>query len=242
MPSHFCRLTVYFAIAAGLLTLSGCFLLGWRVREPLTYRSVSTLAYDKELREPFGIATRDGEVYVSDGESGSIFKLGAEGQLQPVASGLNTPSAISFLPNGDLVVADTGSHTIKRVTPDGTVTILAGIENVAGSADGAASSATFNGPVGVATDDHENVYVADTYNDRIRVIERHGVVGTLAGSSRGFADGHRQTAKFHTPLGLVFQQDRLLVADSGNRRIRVVEPQGGVSTLAGSGEDDLRDG
>src|SRR5688500_11979228 len=127
MPSHSCRLIVFLT---GVLSLSGCFLLGdRRGHDPLTYRSVATVAGNNErLGEPFGIATRDGEVYFSDGESCTIFKLDAEGRQQTVASGLNTPSAISFMPNGDLVVADTGSHTIRQISSDGTVSVLAGME------------------------------------------------------------------------------------------------------------------
>jgi hypothetical protein len=125
---------------------------------------------------------------------------------------------------------------------DGVVTRIAGSENVAGSEDGSADAATFNGPIGIATDDNGNVYVSDTYNDRIRIVERHGVVRTVAGSTFGFGDGPGSSAKFDTPLGIARWQDKLLVADSGNRRIRVVESSGEVWTLAGGGEADLRDG
>ena len=139
-------------------------------------------------------------------------------------------------------MSDTGSQTIKQITADGTVTILAGVENVSGSSDGAARTATFNGPIGIAVSEKDNsIYVADTYNDRIRLI-REGQVSTLAGTSRGFADGASSSAKFDAPLGLALWNDKLLVADSGNTRIRVVEASGEVWTLAGSDDDGIRDG
>ena len=217
---------------------------GPRRDEPRTLSTVTTYYNypDVEVGEPFGIAGREGEIYFSDGAAGAIVKLGPDGSNSVFASGFSTPSGIAFLPSGDLVVADTGSHTIKKVGPEGEVSLLAGVENMAGSDDGPATTATFNGPTGVATTDNGEVYVSDTYNDRIRFIDQQGVVATLSGGSRGFADGDPSDAQFDTPLGIALWQDRLLVADSGNRRIRVVEPQHDVSTLAGTGEGVLQDG
>ena len=117
-----------------------------------------------------------------------------------------------------------------------------GIENVAGDDDGASSTATFNGPIGIDTDANGNVFVADTYNDRIRIIERHGVVSTYAGSVRGFLDGNGAAARFDTPLGIAVWGENLLIADSGNARIRLLDRTGNVTTLAGTGHRDLVDG
>jgi len=158
-----------------------------------------------------------------------------------MASGLNTPSAIAFLPDGQLVVADTGSHTIRKISVDGSITILAGIDGQRGSNDGPALAATFNAPVGLAVTDDGSIYVSDTYNDRIRLV-RDGVVSTIAGSERGFADGAGPGAKFDTPLGIGVWGDKLLVADSGNARVRLLGPDGDVSTLAGFDSRDLIDG
>jgi sugar lactone lactonase YvrE len=239
------RPAIVVSIVIALALSAACLI--WQGRRPDEPRTLSTVTThfsfpDREAGEPFGIAVRDGEIYFSDGAAGTIVKLGPDGKNSIFASGFNTPSGIAFLPTGDLVVADTGSHTIKKVSRAGVVSLLAGVENVAGSDDGSASAATFNGPIGVATTDNGEVYVSDTYNDRIRFIEQHGVVATVAGSSREYADGDPSDARFDTPLGIALWQDKLLVADSGNRRIRVVEPQQGVSTLAGTGEGDLRDG
>nr|HQU93103.1 hypothetical protein [Pyrinomonadaceae bacterium] len=116
---------------------------------------------------------------------------------------------------------------------------FAGMEDQPGYRDGNLSEALFRGPTGIAVASSGKIFVADTYNDRIRVIE-NGVVSTLAGSGRGFADG--TAAQFDTPLGLAMWGERLLVADAGNRRIRVVEPDGRVWTLAGNSGGDLVDG
>ena len=202
------------------------------------YTRVSTLA---SAGEPFGIAVKDSSVFVSDGANGTILQIDGDTPPKVFASGLNTPSAIAFLPDGDLVVADTGSHTIRKIASDGMVSILAGVVGKIGNSDGPADAATFNAPIGIAADADGSVYVSDTYNDRIRVI-REGRVSTIAGSDRGFGDGSGPNAKFDTPLGIAIWGDRLLVADSGNARIRVVEKNGDVWTLTGNETRDLTDG
>lgn len=229
-----------------LLLLAAIFLIGgceWfsATRKPIEYSSVMTVAGVGDIGEPFGIAINDGVVYFSDGENGTIRKIDSSGSVEVFASGLNTPSAIAFLPGGELVIADTGSHTIKTVSKDGTVSLLAGVAGTTGSSDGPIAAATFNAPIGLAVADDGSIYVADTYNDRIRLI-REGVVTTIAGERRGYADGVGKAASFDTPLGLAIYSDKLLVADSGNARVRVIDNNGIVSTLAGGDDRDLRDG
>lgn len=208
-----------------------------RDRPNLKY--VSTIAgIDNSIGEPFGIATKDGITYVSDGEKGSIWKIGAEGKATVFVNGLDTPSAIALDNSGDLIVADSGTNTIRKVDKTGTISLVAGVEGKPGNADGNNSTALFNAPIGIAVSD-KKIYVSDTYNDRIRVIE-NGQTRTIAGSANGFADGAE--AKFNTPTGLAIWLDKLLVADTGNNRIRVVEPDGSVWTLAGNGASDLVNG
>ena len=208
---------------------------------PLLTRVETIAGSNGEFGEPFGIAFKGGEVYVSDGEKDKIVKIDREGRVKEFGwVDLHTPSAIAFDANGDLIVADSGTNSIKAVARDGSVRQIAGSDMSRGAADGDVSNATFNSPVGLAVSG-EKIFVSDTYNDRIRVIDR-GHVSTLAGSVRGFADGSASTAKFDTPLGLAVWQDKVLIADAGNRRIRVLGPQEGVWTLAGNGDDELRDG
>ncbi|MFM9903904.1 MAG: hypothetical protein ACKVQJ_04950 [Pyrinomonadaceae bacterium] len=205
------------------------------------YQFVSTLVgTGGEFGEPFGIAVKGNDVYVSDGQNGQIWRISG-GKPTVFAAGLDTPSGIAFNKNGDLIVADSGSHTIKSVNAKGEVTVIAGVIGKQGVADGDAATALFNAPIGVAVADDGKIFVADTYNDRIRMIE-NGRVSTLAGSEKGYADGHGDQAKFDTPCGIAIWQDKLLVADAGNRRIRVIEANGNVWTLAGSGSGDLKDG
>ncbi len=196
---------------------------------------------NEKIGEPFGIAVKADEIYVSDGENGRILKISKSGILTVFTDKLDTPSQIVFDKTGDLIVADSGSHTIRKIKPTGEIEIVAGVENQSGFADGEAKSALFNAPIGVAVLENK-IFVADTYNDRIRVIE-NGAVSTIAGSLQGFADGIGTLAKFDTPCGLAILPDgTLLVADMNNRRLRVVIGGGGVWTLAGNGDWDLIDG
>ena len=225
-----------------LLALSGAGVWFWLrpsiVSKPLLH--TSTIAgTNAEIGEPFGVATRGDDIYISDGQNGEIWRITA-GKASVFAAGLDTPSGIAFNKNGDLIVADSGSHTIKSIRPNGEVTVIAGVTNHSGLADGDASIALFNAPIGVAVSDNK-IYVADTYNDRIRVIE-NGKVTTLAGIGKGFANGDAATAQFDTPTGIATWQDKLIVADTGNNRIRVIEPNGETWTLAGNGDGDLKDG
>jgi sugar lactone lactonase YvrE len=183
--------------------------------------------------DPFGIAiSKDGTIYVSDGgDSDRIRKISAEGILTTlVGNGVfNTPSGLAIDAGGNLYVADTGNNRIRKVATDGSVTTIAG-DGTAGYVDGPAAQARFNGPVGVAVDAQGNILVADTYNDRIRKISTDGQVSTVAGAGRpGFADGDRATSLFDTPCGIVVDsQGSLIVADTGNDRIRKITPDGNV--------------
>ncbi|MFZ1699695.1 MAG: hypothetical protein WAU71_02645 [Pyrinomonadaceae bacterium] len=213
----------------------------WPVASTGQYRYVSTAAgTNKEFGEPFGIAVKNDSIYVSDGQNDKIWKIDG-GNATVFAEGLDTPSGIAFDKDGNLIVADTGSHTIKSINAKGEISVIAGSPGQHGFADGDADSSLFNAPIGVAVGPDGKVFVADTYNDRIRVISG-GQVTTMAGSSTGFANGTGQNAKFDTPSGIAIWQDKVLVADTGNRRIRVIEADGRVWTLAGTGDGDLKDG
>ena len=196
---------------------------------------------------PFGVAVAtDGTVYVTDGELNQLSQITTAGVTKTVAGNLNTPSAVAVAPDGALVVADTGSHTIRLVNAQsGTVKTIAGIEGRAGFADGDNGVALFDGPVGVAVAADGTIFVADTYNDRIRAVDSHGTVRTLAGgNSPGFVDaGDGALARFHTPCGVAILPDgALVVADTGNHRLRRVELSGAVTTIAGTDEAGNLDG
>lgn len=223
--------------------------LGWKA-------NVTTIAGDGSplvLSDPFGVAVaEDGTIYVADaGESNRIRKLSPDGSVTTLAGGgegfadgagaaasFNTPSALALGPDGNLYVADTGNNRIRKITPDGKVSTVAG-NGTAGYVDGPAAQAQFNGPVGLAVSVRGDIYVADTYNDVIRMITSEGEVTTIAGGGApGYADGEQKAALFDTPSGIIVVEDSsLIVADTGNRRLRKVSPEGNVTTLPISGEE-----
>ncbi len=239
-------LTILFLIG-GLITLIAAFLFGFnRSKEkpaPVPLSKVRTIFSDTEkIGEPFGIAEKNSEIFVSDGEAGKIWRVSNFQSFAVLTDKLNTPSGIAFDKNGDLIVADSGAHTIKRVNAtNGEIIIIAGIENQKGFADGETQTALFNAPVGVAVLG-DKIFVADTYNDKIRVVE-NGKVSTIAGSEQGFADADNGLlAKFDTPCGLAIWDNKLLVSDLQNKRLRVVEADGKTWTLAGRDEENSTDG
>ncbi|HEX8556748.1 MAG TPA: hypothetical protein VF668_01525, partial [Pyrinomonadaceae bacterium] len=198
--------------------------------------------------EPFGVAVDgEGAVYVADaGESNRIRRLTPAGEVLTLAGGregfadgagagasFNTPSGLALDADGNLYVADTGNNRVRRVTREGVVTTLAG-EGGAGFRDGAAAGARFDAPVGVAVGKGGEVYVADTYNDRVRLITKDGLVRTFAGlGAPGHADGGAlDAALFDTPCGLaVAESGEVYVADTGNNRLRKITKGGQVFTL-----------
>src|SRR6185503_10825466 len=111
-------------------------------------------------------------------------------------------------------------------------------EGTAGYVDGPAATAQFNGPVGLTVSSDGDIYVADTYNDVIRMITTEGQVTTIAGGgSPGYADGEQKSALFDTPCGIVIANNTLIVADTGNHRLRRVNAEGSVTTLTVTGQD-----
>lgn len=212
------------------------------------------VAAQARFADPWGIAiARDGTAYVTDaGDSNCIRAIRGDGTVVTLAGGnegfadgigaaasFNTPSGIAIDAAGNLYVADTGNHAIRKVTPQGAVSTVAG-DGTAGFNDGVGVQARFNGPIGIAVGRDGRLYVADTYNDRIRVIAKDGTVSTLAGGERpGDVDGPGTLARFDTPTGVAVDAlDRVYVADLRNDAIRRITPRGDVSTVARAVEGD----
>lgn len=204
--------------------------------------------------DPFGVVLdRAGNLYLADGgDNNTIRKIGLDGISTTLAGSVegyadgagsaaafNTPSGLAIDAAGNLYVADTGNHAIRKVTPAGAVSTLAG-GGAAGYRDGQGAAAQFNGPLGVAVDAAGVVYVADTYNDRIRRIALDGTVTTIAGGARaGKADGPALQALFHTPASVaVNTAGELVIADTGNHAVRLLGRDGIVSTVAQALEDE----
>ncbi|MHB8522477.1 MAG: NHL repeat-containing protein, partial [Limisphaerales bacterium] len=177
-----------------------------------------------------------GDVYVADYWNSTIRKVTPEGVVTTLAGGghgsadgtgstawFYQPAGVAVDSAGNVYVADTWNHTIRKVTPAGVVSTLAGLAGGIGSADGTGSAARFNFPFGVAVDKATNVYVADYGNHTIRKVTPAGVVTTLGGlaGSYGSADGTGGAARFWGPSGVaVDSAGNVYVGDTFNNTIR----------------------
>jgi sugar lactone lactonase YvrE len=156
------------------------------------------------------------------------------------AARFSSPFDVAVDAAGNLYVADTNNHTIRKITPAGVVTTLAGLAGVSGSTDGAGSAARFYHPEGITVDLFGNVYVADTYNDTIRKITSGGLVTTLAGVAGyyGNTNGTGSAALFDYPSGVAVDgAGNVYATETYNYYVRKITPTGTVTTLAGSPDD-----
>jgi sugar lactone lactonase YvrE len=193
-----------------------------------------------------------GSVFVTDNGNNSILRIAPDGTVSTFAgrggaagtadgkggdARFNTPRGIAADPKGNLYVADEGNSNIRKISPDGVVSTLAGANGPSGSTDGTGPAARFGAPRALTADAAGNVYVADTDNHAIRKITPGGVVTTLAGKAgeSGMADGPGAAARFSEPRGIAVDADgNVFVADSGNGAIRLITPAGAVTTVAGA--------
>lgn len=210
------------------------------------------------FEQPLGAITdNQGNIYIADGQAHNIRKITPAGVVTTLAgsagySGFTNgtgapatfwhPVGLAADASGNIYVADEDNNAIRMITPGGVVTTVAGTGS-AGSSDGAAGSATFYYPCGVAVDGSGNVYVADYNNNKIRKIS-NGVVSTFAGSgSAGSTDGTGTGATFNHPFSVgVDGSGNVYVTDRSGQKIRKITPAGVVTTLAGSGTAGYADG
>ena len=146
------------------------------------------------------------------------------------------PAAIASDSAGNLYVADSMNLTIRKITPAGDVSTLAGQVGVSGSVNGPGNMASFSDPEGVAADSAGNVYVADGIDGVIRKITAAGTVSTFAGTvgSHDSTDGTGAAARFSSPRGIATDSlDNIYVTDGLNSNIRMITPAGVVTTIAG---------
>ena len=188
-----------------------------RVREVSTDGHISTVAGNGENREAF------------HGEGGPA-----------TAATLQGPSDVSALPDGGFLIADTLNNGIRRVWPDGHISTVAGAGDINFYGDGGpAADAQVYDPSGLAAMPDGGFLIGDTGNNRTRRVWPDGHISTLAGNGEtGFAgDGGAATAaRLNAPHGIAIAQDGLvLIADTGNNRVRGVWPDGHISTVAGNG-------
>jgi streptogramin lyase len=168
--------------------------------------------------------------------AGSVGQIGATDDTGSNAR-FNQPTGICVGSGGDVYVADFGNDTIRKVTPAGVVTTLAGTAGTTGSTDGTGATALFGGPYGVAIDSSGNVYVAEFGNCIIRKITQAGVSSTIAGiaNTSGSTDGNGTNALFANPSGIAIDgSGNLYVCDTNNNTIRKITSSGDVTTIAGT--------
>ncbi|MGI6778987.1 MAG: stalk domain-containing protein [Acetivibrionales bacterium] len=213
------------------------------------------------------VVNSNGDIYISDTGNnviriitgGKVYTFAGNGKPGYVnGSGnkaeFNMPSGIDIDKSGNIYVADSLNNVIRKITPDGQVSTYAGrYSKKGGYIDGTASSAMFNEPSDIAVDPGGALYVLDSGNQLVRKID-NGMVTTLAGlrdqltegteyAQGGFADGKGEAARFNFPKGIALTDGGLiLVADSWNHRIRAINPDGRVVTVAGSGLPGLKNG
>ncbi len=198
-----------------------------------------------------------GNVIVSDVVNNRIRKVTTSGIVttiagdgtQGFADGIGTstkfyyPGGLAIDASGNIIVADVGNSRIRKISPSGVVTTIAG-NGTFGYADGVGTSAVFSGPEDVAIDISGNIYVADYNNHRIRKISPAAVVTTIAGDGiPGYVDGPAATARFNYPMGVAIDTaGNIIVTDFSNYRVRKISTTGIVSTIAGNGTTPHADG
>jgi len=201
---------------------------------------------------PSGIAIdKAGNLYVTDSGNQRIRKISPKGEVTTLAgSGKGgfadaTGTYASFQgifgiavdANGYVYVTDAGNYRIRKISPTGEVTTLAG-SGVRGYSDGKGTAASFFLPFGIAVDTDGNLFVSDTYNNRIRKVNSEGIVTTFAGSGKAsYTNGLDTSASFSYPNGLIVDATgNLFVVDQSNNRVRKISSTGRVTTIAGSGK------
>jgi serine/threonine-protein kinase len=198
-----------------------------------------------KFTNPGGIAVDNfGNIIVCDRTNHSIRKITPAGVVTTLAGNgtaafadgspgqFKFPWQCALDGQGNIIVADKDNDRIRKVTPSGVVSTIAG-SGIRGFADG--TPGNFTNPLGVAVDEAGNVYVADRENNRVRKVSTAGVVSTFAG------DG--TTAILNKPVALAIDKDgNLFVADFANYKIKKITPTGVISTIAGTGVKGYTDG
>jgi uncharacterized protein (TIGR03437 family) len=241
-----------------------------RIRKVTTAGTISTVAgtgtlgfngdnipaTTAELRLPDGVAVDSfGNVFIADETNNRIRKVtlagtistvagtgtaGFNGDGQATSSELFQPAGIAVDSGGNLFIADNGNNRIRKLTPAGAISTVAGDGTPGYKGDGLlATSAELNQPSGVAVDSNNNLYIADLANNVVRKVTSAGIISTVAGTGSfgsGGDNGPATSAQLFMPWGVAVDgAGNLFIADWGNNRIRKVTSAGTISTVAGNG-------
>lgn len=223
--------------------------------------SIKTALY----KGAFGICIdKKGNIYLAENGNSVIRKIDVKGNVTTLAGSgkvgsadgtgskaeFSEPAGVCSDDKGNIYVADFMNHLIRKIDNHSVVTTVAG-SGKPGYKNGKGKEAQFNYPRGICVDKKGNLYVGDSWNHRIRKIDTKGNVTTLAGGGRYFdpdskgewIDGKDTTARFYTPCGVsIDEQGNVYVADARNHRIRKIDTNGNVTTLAGTGEGGVNTG
>ena len=212
------------------------------------YGCVDDIGAAARFRGPMGMALDAAKnIYIADSDNQVIRKLAPDGRVTTLAGSpgvegyadgtgaaakFHYPTAVALDKGGNVYVADSNNRVIRKITPAGVVTTVAGIPGSWIATDGDGKSARFDAPFGVAADGEGNVYVSDKMS--IRKIDAHGMVSTLAGAAEeiGTTDGSGTAARFQNPIAVTADsKGNVYVADNGNKNIRKITPAAVVKTL-----------
>jgi uncharacterized protein (TIGR03437 family) len=214
-------------------------------------------ATSAQINHPSGLLIDSaGNVYICDTFNDRIRKVTTDGNIATVAgsgstgfagdngpalsAAFNNPEAIAIDAAGNLYVADGINNRIRKIATNGTITTVAGSSTVGGySGDGGpATSALLNHPRGVAVDGAGDIYIADTFNQRIRVVLPNGIIYTIAGLGiQGYAGdgGPALLAEFNFPTGVTVSGANVYVTDSANHAVRLLSPAPAGPTILSGG-------
>jgi sugar lactone lactonase YvrE len=232
-------------------------ILLWGVLSTIPALAKTVKATETEISLVDGIAVdRKGNIYIAMRDNNIINRVDTQGNMSRFAgtgeSGfdgdggkaseakLKLPAGLTFDKKGNLYIADRNNHRVRKVDTRGIITTVAGNGTAGFSGDGGkATEAMLQHPSGIAVDDKGNIFISDRSNDRVRVVNRKGVISTYAGNGEDGAKGDSGPAtkgQLSKPFGLALdKKGNLFIADRKSNRVRMVTPQGILHTVAGDG-------